>query len=61
MSKQVGNQNRIMFVMTGYFWLIHQTLSYSLYVLVCHIIFMARLFCAALPAVPGGKCPLCPS
>ena len=30
------------------------------FVIVSHKIFLLRLFCAPLPAAPGGNCPLCP-
>ena len=30
------------------------------FVVVSHKIFLVRLFCAPLPAAPGGNCPLCP-
>jgi len=36
MPKQVGNQNRTLFVAIDYYWLIFQTLSRSLFVFVSH-------------------------
>jgi len=52
--KLMGNQKQQNFVAIGYFWLIQQTLSYSLLRLfVTDIDILARLFFAPLLAAPG--------
>ena len=58
--KLMGNQKQQNFVAIGYFWLIQQTLSYSLSRLfVTEIDILAKLFFAPLPAAPGFNHPLC--
>ena len=56
----MGNQKQQNFVAIGYFWLIQQTLSYSLLRLfVTEIDILARLFFAPLLAAPGFNHSLC--